>query len=54
MGASHRQPDAAGLEMAGPERLSEVTGKSEGAQVAQATRRQGIESETMAMRETKS
>jgi hypothetical protein len=33
---------------------SEVTGKSEGAQVAQATRRQGIESETMAMRETKS
>ena len=52
MGASHRQPDAAGLEMAGPER--EVTGKSEGAQVAQATRRQGIESETMAMRETKS
>jgi hypothetical protein len=29
-------------------------GKSEGAQGAQATRRQGIESETMAMRETKS
>ena len=33
---------------------SEVTGKSEGAQVAQATNRLGIESETMAMRETKS
>ena len=52
MGASHRQPDAAGLEMW--QGQSEVTGKSEGAQVAQATRRQGIESETMAMRETKS